>query len=191
MRITAGEFRGRRVRVPEIPGLRPTPAKARQALFNIIGDISSWHVLELFSGSGLMALECLSRGASRVISIERNHRLCQNMIDICMEWGLRSRWQIIHGDASTMLKQLPEGRFELIFADPPYDRGLAELIPQWLYRNRIHCDQLVIEESVRAKPRWPGGWTQIRYKRYGDSCLYFLSQTEENDETDRDLSRHI
>jgi len=174
MRITAGELRGRKVRVPDISGLRPTPAKVRQALFNILGDIRGWHVLELFSGSGLMALECLSRNAGRVISIERNVRLCQNMIDVCGEWGLRTRWRIIHGDAESMLKQLPKRHFEMAFADPPYDRGLAELIPQWLSHAGIHCDRLIIEESVRATPRWPKDWTQTRCKRYGDSCLYFL-----------------
>jgi len=177
MRITAGELRGRKVRVPAISGLRPTPAKVRQAMFNILGDIRGWHVLELFSGSGLMALECLSRNAGRVISIEHNVRLCQNMIDVCGEWSLRTRWKIIHGDAESMLKQLPKRHFEMAFADPPYDRGLAELIPQWLSHTGIHCDRLIIEESVRATPRWPKDWTQTRCKRYGDSCLYFLGHS--------------
>jgi len=183
MRITAGELLGRRVRAPDIPGLRPTPSKVRQALFNILGDIHEWQLLELFSGSGLMALESLSRHAAHVISIEHSFRLCQNMAGISRAWELGARWRIVHGDVEAILmQQLQEQHFDLVFADPPYDRGLAEMIPQWLSRCRIHCNQLIIEESSRARPEWPEGWTQTRSKRYGNSSLYFLSQTSSEEQ---------
>jgi len=176
MRITAGELRGRKVAVPNIPGLRPTPSRARQALFNILQDVQGWKVLDLFSGSGLMALECLSRKAGRVISIEKNTRLCQHMIDICETWELRSRWQIHHGEVSKITGRITETTFELVYADPPYDQGFAERIPQWLSTAEVRIEHLVIEESSRAKPRWPEGWTQTACRRYGDTCLYFLEQ---------------
>ncbi|MFQ5355890.1 MAG: 16S rRNA (guanine(966)-N(2))-methyltransferase RsmD [Mariprofundaceae bacterium] len=176
MRITAGELRGRKVTMPEIPGLRPTPSKVRQALFNILQDVQDWNVLDLFSGSGLMALECLSRKAGRVISIEKNSRLCQHMIDTREAWELRGRWQIYHGKVNKVTGNITEASFDLVYADPPYDQGFAERIPHWLSKVEVRIEHLVIEESSRARPHWPEGWTQTACRRYGDTCLYFLEQ---------------
>lgn len=177
MRITAGELRGRRLNVPSLPGLRPTPSKVRQALFNILHNIEGWNVLDPFAGSGLMALECLSRKAGHVTSIEKNHRLYMHMIDTRENWGLGDRWQIICGEASKVVANRMAGLdFQLIFADPPYNKGMAGRIPQWLSDAGIRVRHLVIEESSLAAPGWPEGWTQTACRHYGDTCLYFLKQ---------------
>lgn len=175
MRITAGSLRGRNIHVPDIAGLRPTPAKVRQALFNILGGIEGWQVLDLFAGSGLMALESISRGAETAISIEQHHKACDQLQKIRSEWQLEKSWRILPGDVLQSLSKLKDHRFDLIFADPPYEQGIAEQIPAWLEEHGISCRWLVVEEASRAEPIWPAGWTLMQSRRYGDTCLHFLT----------------
>ncbi|NWF38904.1 16S rRNA (guanine(966)-N(2))-methyltransferase RsmD [Mariprofundus sp. NF] len=175
MRITAGSLRGRVLNVPDEPGLRPTPAKVRQALFNILGPIDDMRLLDLFSGSGVMALEAISRGAS-ALSIEQNRRLTRDMEQIRQQWDLAAGWQIKTSLVEKGLPALAGQSFDLIFADPPYHKGFAEKLPQWLDRDDIGCGLLVIEESTRVNPTWPEGWQCEQSRRYGDSTLHFLSR---------------
>lgn len=177
MRITAGRFRGRKIPVPRVAGVRPTPSKARQALFNILGNIEGASVLDLFSGSGLMALEAISRGASTISSIDSSEHVIRHLQDMRERWEIGSCWQLLHGDVCAILERLGDQHFDLVFADPPYARGISEDIPRWLDQSRIFCTQLVIEESARVDPPlWPSGWTQQRLRRYGGVCLYFLAR---------------
>jgi len=177
MIITAGVLRGRRLSVPDLPDLRPTPAKVRQALFNILADVEGMRVLDLFAGSGVIGLEALSRGAASLISIEQQRRATRNMEQICAEWGLNDQWKIYTNGVERALTPLTGQHFDLIFADPPYKQGFCELLPQWLDRQQIGCDKLVIEESSRVDPQWPAGWTCEQSRRYGDTTLHFLSRS--------------
>ncbi len=176
MRITAGALRGRIVRVPDVAGVRPTPAKVRQALFNILGDIEGMRILELYAGSGIVALEALSRGASRVVSVERQRQCVARMRAICREWQLAARWRIIQAPVQRALTELADSRFDLVFADPPYGSGQAEALPAWLDRHAIDCRLLVIEESARTNLAWPSGWHETQSRRYGDTCLHFIAR---------------
>lgn len=175
MRITAGSLRGRKVRVPDIAGVRPTPSKVRQALFNILGPLDGCDLLELFSGSGLMAVEALSRGASSVTSIERDRRVVAGLNAMRSELDLQDRWQIMCDDVKAGLGRLQGRRFDIVFADPPYAAGISEQLPQWLERAEVRCGQLVIEEDSRCEPAWPAGWTEQQARRYGGTCLHFLT----------------
>jgi len=174
VRITAGRFRGRHLPVPGIAGVRPTPSKVRQALFNILGGIEGATVLDLFSGSGLMALEAISRGASTAISIESSRRVVRHLQGMREKWEIEDIWHLLHGDVHAMLARLSGQHFDLVFADPPYAQGISEHIPHWLDDAKVSCTQLVIEESARIVPAWPPGWTQQQLRRYGDTCLYFF-----------------
>jgi 16S rRNA (guanine966-N2)-methyltransferase len=176
MRITAGRLRGRKVTVPDIPGVRPTPSKARQAMFNILGSVDGFSVLDLFSGSGLMALESLSRGAESVVSIEKDRRVVERLQTIRRDWELAADWKVMCGDVQTALTHLQGQRFDLIFADPPYSKGISDLLPVWLDAAGVSCDQLIIEEETRATPVWPAGWTERQVRRYGGTCLHFLDK---------------
>lgn len=173
MRITAGTHRGRVLHVPDLAGLRPTPSRVREALFNVLGDINGWHMLDLFAGSGIMAIEALSRGAESAISIEQQHQACQLMQDCSHQLNLNG-WQIHKGALPSALSRIENSTFDLVFADPPYHQNLAEKIPLWLDEHGIQCQQLVIEEASRAKPVWPESWTLTRSRRYGDTTLHFL-----------------
>ncbi len=174
VRITAGQFRGRMLPVPGFAGVRPTPSRVRQALFNILGSVEKMAVLDLFSGSGLMALEALSRGAISAVSIEGHPRIFRHLRNIREQWDLTDCWQMLHGDVQAILPGLSGQYFNLVFADPPYARGIGENIPGWLDKAGISCGQLVIEESTWVTPQWPKGWTAHPPRRYGDTCLHFL-----------------
>lgn len=177
MRVTAGSLRGRVLNVPDVEGLRPTPAKVRQALFNILGPVEELSLLDLFSGSGVMALEALSRGAASALSIEQNRNLTRNLSGIRTAWHLEKEWQIKTATVEKGLAMLSGQKFDLIFADPPYQQGFTDRLPQWLDSNDIGCEKLVIEESARVEPLWPDGWQCEQSRRYGDSTLHFLSRT--------------
>jgi len=178
MRITAGEFRSRTLSVPDIDGLRPTSSRVREALFNILGDIEGWKILDLFSGSGVMALEALSRGAKQVVSIERDRVACRHLRGLAEKFNVEERWFIQQASLPQALGAIQDQSFDWIFSDPPYDLGIAEQVPRWLQQANITTPLLVIEESVRAKPKWDLD-RQPTSRRYGDTNLYF-SQQESN-----------
>jgi len=173
VRITAGSLRGRHLASPTQSDVRPTPSKVREALFNILGDITGWRVLDLFAGSGLMALEAISRDASAV-SIEQNDANCRNMRKLREDWRLGESWQIIAGHLPGALSTLERQSFDLVYADPPYAAGIAVQIPTWIDAHAIHTTRLVIEEAATAQPDWPENWTLATSRRYGATCLHFL-----------------
>lgn len=177
MRITAGIHRGRVLNVPDLPELRPTPSRVREALFNILGDVEGFTVLDLFAGSGIMAIESLSRGAASAISIEQGGKACEAMKSCRRQIGL-DNWNIEKAKLPGALQKYAGERFDLVFADPPYDRGIAGQIPAWLDEFDIDCSRLVIEESSRCLPDWPEGWTVSQSRRYGDTTLHFLEKAE-------------
>jgi len=177
MRITAGEFRSRTLSVPDIDGLRPTSSRVREALFNILGDITGWKILDLFSGSGVMAIEALSRGAEHVISIEQDRKACHHLHLLTEKFQLEGRWKIQQAPLPNALTCIQNQHFDWIFADPPYHAAIAEKIPLWLQQQNITTSSLVIEESVRAKPIWPQDW-HVSSRRYGDTNLHFLQQED-------------
>lgn len=178
MRITAGSMRGRLVPVADVPGLRPTPSKVRQALFNIIGSVEGLVILDLYAGSGIMALEALSRGASTATSIEQHQQAIQSQHQTRQLLQLSEGWIIQHSSVEQGLTALAGASFDLIFADPPYAQGEAEKLPLLLDQHSIACGQLIIEESSRQQPIWPQGWASEQSRRYGDSCLHFLARAK-------------
>ena len=160
--------------MPDVPGLRPTPSMVREAMFSILGGVENNSVLDLFSGSGLMAVEALSRGAGSVVSVEMHRKAIANMKHVCQMLMLESAWSIKPLSVEKALAEMRGGYFDLVFADPPYEKGFSEKIPAWLSANAIRCGRLVIEESAKVVPVWPDGWTCRQSRRYGDTCLHFL-----------------
>jgi 16S rRNA (guanine966-N2)-methyltransferase len=173
-------MRGRKLQAPDIPGLRPTPSKVREALFNMLGNVDGLRMLDLFAGSGIMALEALSRGATTAVSIEQNRRATQSMDQLRVSLNLAESWQIMPVSVEKGLCRLAEQSFDLIFADPPYEKGFANKLPALLNQYGIHCSRLVIEESARVQPNWPGGWHCQQSRRYGDTVLHFLEPDKES-----------
>ncbi len=154
--------------------MRPTTARAREALFNIIGSIHGMDVLDCFSGSGIIALEALSRGARSAVSIERDRRATAALHQVRDQWQLADRWEIVTGDLARALSRVAGRHFGLIFADPPYRSDWPQRLPSLLLHHRIRADLLVIEEASASPPAWPEAVQTSETRRYGESALHFV-----------------
>lgn len=129
VRIIGGIYKRTKIPVADVPGLRPTPDRVRETLFNWIAhlrpDLSHARGLDLFAGAGALGFELASRGAARVTLIERDARLLESLR------ALRERLRatnvdIVAGDAFAVARQWSDASFDLILLDPPFDAGLTE-----------------------------------------------------------------
>lgn len=119
LRIIGGTHRGRIVRFADAPGLRPTPDRVRETLFNWLGqDLSGRATLEPYAGSGVLSLEALSRGAACAVAIDRNAALVRNLRDNASALSLDTL-ETLCGDALALLARETR-RFDVIFLDPPF-----------------------------------------------------------------------
>ncbi len=137
IRIIAGELRGRRLEVPDLPGLRPTTDRLRETIFNILAhriDFEGVRVLDLFAGSGALGIEGLSRGAATADFVERGGPAGRGLRRNLEQVGMSGRGRVYQGDVLRILPKL--GRYDLILADPPYALpqmpDLIRLIPDHL-----------------------------------------------------------
>lgn len=127
VRIIAGRYRRTPIPVVDAPGLRPTPDRIRETLFNWLNhwipDWSSTRVLDLFAGSGALGFECASRGAAEVVLVEHHAAAAQALQRLKLRLDCASL-NIVARDWRAAIGQLPQGHFDLAFLDPPYDSGL-------------------------------------------------------------------
>ncbi len=125
VRLIGGKYRGKQLTVLEAAGLRPTPDRIRESLFNLIGDkVQDAQVLDLFAGSGALGLEAISRGARSLIMVENNPENCDLLrAEIASFKG--EQIELIEQDALTYLKTCYR-QFDLVFLDPPYGDKLLE-----------------------------------------------------------------
>jgi len=136
VRIIGGRHRGRVVRFPAAPGLRPTPDRVRETLFNWLGqDLTGQSTLELYAGSGVLSLEALSRGASRAVAVDRNPALIRALVETAAVIGLPTL-ETHAADALTFAAREPRS-FDVVFLDPPFDVDpWAALLPACAARLR-------------------------------------------------------
>jgi 16S rRNA (guanine(966)-N(2))-methyltransferase RsmD len=133
VRIVAGAWRRTLLSVPDEPGLRPTPDRVRETLFNWLthafGDLSGRSALDLFAGSGALGFEAASRGAAPVLLVDDNRRVVSELRAMRTKLAAAAL-DVIAGDASRVGADLVrEGRrFDMVFVDPPFGRGLVETI---------------------------------------------------------------
>ncbi|PKL95801.1 MAG: 16S rRNA (guanine(966)-N(2))-methyltransferase RsmD [Gammaproteobacteria bacterium HGW-Gammaproteobacteria-8] len=124
VRIIGGRWRGRRLEVPDLPGLRPSGDRGRETLFNWLQHrIHGARCLDLFAGTGALGLEAVSRGAARVTLVERDRSLCDALRQIRAGWPGGERLELVQADVRHWL-ETAAGPFDLVFLDPPFDAGL-------------------------------------------------------------------
>ena len=125
VRIIGGEWRRSKLPVPTSAGLRPTPDRVRETVFNWLGqDLAGWRCLDAFAGSGALGFEAASRHATSVVLLERDRRLAQGLVQLQQRLGARNL-QIHNAEALRWMAACEPGAFDLIFLDPPFDAGLA------------------------------------------------------------------
>ena len=190
MRIIGGQAAGRLLKVPPGYDVRPTPDLVRQAIFNSLGGrVIDARVLDLFSGSGALGLECLSRGAASVFSVEKSNRHASMIRENLGDSGLPTdQYEIRVQDAFTAIHQLGEiGRtFELIMADPPFGEknvgrrssSLSQkLLDDEILPRLLTADGLfVLGHTKRDTLTLTGAWKETKVLRHGDSTIRFLQR---------------
>mgnify|MGYP002623577609 FL=1 len=140
MRIVSGKYKGKRFDVPNSFKARPTTDFAKESLFNILMnnyvDFEEYpSALDLFSGTGSISLEFLSRGCSNVVSIEKDYKHWQYLKRICTELGDK-KWKPLHADVFKYVERQTD-QFDIIFADPPYSLKNLGDIPEIIFSNDI------------------------------------------------------
>lgn len=163
IRITGGRCRGRPLPAPVPASARPTAARVREALFNVLGnDLEGRSFLDLFGGSGLVALEAASRGAAPVVVVERDPRAAAAIRANAVGLGLPLEVRV--GDAAHVRLDPAD----VVFVDPPY----REPVARWLARAAaLAREVLVVEHARGADAPAPPGFRADRPRAYGDTVL--------------------
>jgi 16S rRNA (guanine966-N2)-methyltransferase len=175
VRIIAGAWRGRRVSFPDLPGLRPTPDRVRETLFNWLQHaIVDSRCLDLFAGSGALGLEALSRGAQAVVFVEQAQRAARGLVAELARLGDTSKSRVVEMGASRFLRTPGDAYgapFDVVFMDPPFGQNaLAEYIPLVAAGNWVKPGGLVYLENEKAAgaPGLPSHWELLKSKSAGE-----------------------
>jgi 16S rRNA (guanine966-N2)-methyltransferase len=183
MRLISGSAGGIPLDVPKNV-TRPTQDRVKQAIFNMIGElVESARVLDVFSGSGALGLECLSRGATSALLVEQDRGAC----DVIRKNITKTRLEgaaVRQGDAFKVLPQLVQGggQFDLVFADPPYASkpGEVDLSLKLAQDENLHAlmapgASLILEcRATRNVPTDWGPWEMVRDREYGSTRILWL-----------------
>ena len=189
MRVTGGQWANRTIAVPPGLGVRPTPDKVRQAIFNSLGEWSTERsVLELFAGSGALSLECLSRGATSVVCVEKSAKhasyIRRNTCDLNAQLYVRVQ------DAMMAVKQLATSSrsFDFILADPPYGEKTSPgkrseswaqqllddaVLPEILAKGGL----LLVGHAKRDGVELPACWHERKTLKHGDTWIRILEHS--------------
>jgi len=170
LRIIGGDYRRRLLPVLDNPGLRPTPDRVRETLFNWLAAATPGaRVLDLFAGTGALGLEALSRGAREATFVEHDPRVARQLEENLATLQANKRGRVIVGDALTFLAEGPTP-CSLAFLDPPFRQGLAEPCCAALEAGWLTDDAWIyVETEAGLEPGVPSTWRLHREVRAGDS----------------------
>ncbi len=181
-RVESGRLGGRHLlRLPKgVPGLRPTSARVRGAIFDRLGDeVRGARVLDLFGGSGAMSVEAISRGAERATVIELSGKVARHLQAQAEALGIAEQFQVVKADAVQYLQHTPRP-FDLVIVDPPFAKpDIFDAIAEALVGGWLAPDGIVVceRELVRGKSRdvaWPSSLELEATKHYGQAVVEFL-----------------
>jgi 16S rRNA (guanine966-N2)-methyltransferase len=172
VRIIAGSWRGRRVSFPDVAGLRPTPDRVRETLFNWLqNEIAGSRCLDLFAGSGALGLEALSRGSKEVIFVEQAVAAARALQEQLVRLGGERGGRVAEMGAARYLRTPPAAPFDIVFLDPPFGRDfLAEYIPMLDAGEWLKIGGLVYLENEKSAgaPLLPAHWEMLKSKSAGE-----------------------
>jgi len=186
LRVVAGKWKGRKLRAPRGLDVRPTTDRVREAIFSILGEwVVGAKVLDLFAGTGAMAIEALSRGAAGAVLVESSPAavavLRENLASVDASSAV-----CLPLDYKKALRRLAGGGevFSLVFIDPPYGRGLIGEAVSMLDEAKVLAPgAIVVAESDRRDPieKAPAGWVIKSERRYGDTTVLFYETGPETE----------
>jgi 16S rRNA (guanine966-N2)-methyltransferase len=173
VRVIAGELRGRKLVAPRGTAIRPTPDRVREAVFSILGaSVAGARVLDLFAGSGAMAIEALSRGAAGVTLVDSSATAIATITKNLQSLGLTAEVHRQRAAAFLERARSDARRYDLVFLDPPYrdasalGSGLSSAL-----RPVLAPGARVVSESDRRAPLELEGLTALDERRYGDTII--------------------
>ena len=179
MRISGGEAKGRTLNFPSRSNQRPTTDFLREALFNFLRLPADQSFLDLFAGSGSVGLEALSRKAKNVTFVEKSKALVGVIHENILLCGYSEKCQIIHADIQSALRDLyrRKCRFNVVFADPPYNQGLIGETLKGLNEYPVLQEEgtIILQHSVREQlTPLTNQWFVMDQRKYGDNLLTFI-----------------
>lgn len=186
MRVITGSARGCRLKELEGMETRPTTDRVKEGLFNIIQfDIEGRKILDLFAGTGQLGIECLSRGASSAVFVDRRADAVKLIRENLKATSLTEKGRVVSGDSMEFLKSIRE-KFDIIFLDPPYEAGLLEPAIAHIAKFDILSPHGIIvaeHPANKALPALDAPYRLHRSYRYGKIALtiYRRSGNEENE----------
>ena len=191
MRIIAGVARGRTLGA--VAGAtRPTSDRAREGLFSSLtsefGSFEGLHILDLFGGSGAIALESLSRGATLVHVVEKDdeaQKTIENNYELVKKSNPSGKLQLFGMSAERFLKDLPKTKYHLVYIDPPYDfsNQAVEDVLSALYDGEFLSSDafIAVERTARgAQFIWPDAYAPARERNYGQATIYYANYQPKN-----------
>jgi len=184
MRIVAGQWRGRALVAPKGTDTRPTSDRVREAVFSAvqarIGAFDGMAVFDPFAGSGALAFEALSRGASRAVLIEADRQARDAITRNAAALGCAGRLTLSGGDAFAQARTgVRGGPFALLFLDPPYKivpTQVSQLMEDLAMSGALETGALVVYEHARREvPVWPEGFVAAGDKLYGSTAISYAT----------------
>ncbi|MCS5709840.1 16S rRNA (guanine(966)-N(2))-methyltransferase RsmD [Candidatus Berkiella aquae] len=180
IRIIGGKWRGRQIKVLPHIGVRPTPSRVRETVFNwLIGHLIDAQCLDLFAGSGALGFEALSRGAKKVTFVDAQTPIVKNLNDTALRLEAHRECEIILSDGLRYLRHLPSNQqpLDIIFLDPPF---ATDLLSKCL--SLLACHPLVSENTLlyieTDKPilpeKLPSGWQLLKQKVAGEVAYHLV-----------------
>jgi 16S rRNA (guanine966-N2)-methyltransferase len=168
LRIIGGAWRGRKLAFAPVPGLRPTPNRVRETLFNwLAAVIPDAHCLDLFAGSGALGLEAASRGAARCVLVEQQHTVVQTLREQVTRLQAE-HVEVVEAEVTGWLLQDAQP-FDVVFLDPPFRQGLLQACIERLEQNGWLADAawIYLEAETGMELALPENWTCYREKQAG------------------------
>jgi len=180
LRIISGYLKGRFINVPKSNLVRPTTERVRETIFNILNNKISFEgikVLDLYSGSGSLGFECLSRGAKEIHFVEKNSVIYKNLEENIKLLGAADRCKIFKMSVLKFSSSKIEGKYDLILADPPFFKDDIYNAVVNILNNGYLIDTglMIIERSIQTKQKDITNFKIEPFRIIGDACLYEIT----------------
>lgn len=180
VKIIGGQWRGRNLPFSDVQGLRPTPNRIRETVFNWLQyDVIASDCLDLYAGSGALGMEAASRGAKRVVQVESNAQVCRQLKQNT-ELVSASQVKIVQQEVFRYLAGNNE-EFDLVFLDPPFTEGYAVQTANWLEDKRWLASHAKIYMEVEGQLKLTGlpeSWSMLKQKIAGEVAYYLFERMD-------------
>ena len=174
IRVIGGSLKGRKIKTLKGLATRPVLARVREALFNVLGSVTGFRVLDLYAGTGAVGIEAVSRGAEHAVFVDSGLFQCRIIRENLAALGIEG--EIVRSDAVAAIVKLGRAQrlFDFVFADPPYEHGFGPTTVEVVHESSILAGGGIMALTVRKNDPMPGdvgSLKQVFNRSYGDTRL--------------------